>query len=91
MNAPFSMVSHTSQERSCFRITAINPTTPDASPHNIMKMLKKGSTVCRHGTFSGNRMNTKELMMDIAMNAAAKPTAHQPSRVPGRCRKVELE
>jgi len=56
-----------------------------------MKMPKKGNTVCRHGTSSDKRMNTVELIMFITTNAIARPTAHHPNRVPGRCHKEELD
>jgi hypothetical protein len=88
------MVSHTSHERSFFRITAIRPTTPAAIPHNNMKIQKKGNQDCLHhafGAFSDAGTITVTLMTNIATNANTMPTARQPNLVLGRCHKEELE
>jgi hypothetical protein len=88
------MVSHTSHERSFFRITAIRPATPAAIPHNIMKIQKKGNQVCLHhafGAFSDSGTKTVALMTNITTNATTMPTARQPNLVLGRCHKEELE
>jgi hypothetical protein len=36
---PVSIISQTSHEYSCRRITAIRPTIPAANPHNSIKIL----------------------------------------------------
>jgi hypothetical protein len=90
-SVPGRIVSHVSHERSCFLMIAISPTMPETSPHRRISMPKLGNVVGCRDASAIRCMNTAELTMFITMNAIAKPTAHQPSRVLGRFKKGELE
>lgn len=82
------MASHTSQERSRRRLTAIRPEIPAPSPQDSMATAYTGNTSCRHSGPVGvsTRINTVRLMRNRLTDAAASRTDHHPVLVDGGAR-----